>query len=415
VSLEAQLPSWSESSFEPWHAWWCSFPKDSLISAPPTPNPGEQLSDAAAAMLSLIYALQGTGSVSPNPLVGCVIRNKNGQFLAAGSHAKYGSHHAEIHAMSKLSIADLNNARVTVSLEPCSHYGKTPPCAEALIRANVSAVDILVKDPNPKVNGTGIQKLANAGIQTRLMTEYEPLAREVNEVFFHDQTNHEPFFGLKMATSVDGVFAFENSSRQWITNERSRIYGHYLRLRYDAILIGPKTALLDNPTLTVRSPYVAGRTPERIVIDKDRTLLPLLESLHVFKSEPNRTIYVTIDRNQESNHLLEKLQSIGVSVLKLPSDPVPSKESSISLHGLSSLLYKRGIKSILIEGGAGIWTSALESGLIKKIHQFIGPLKAQESHQEQARSFKIPKNSKIVSTSKFTLDEDQYLEGYLTN
>ena len=228
---------------------------------------------------ALDLALKGRGKVSPNPLVGCVIVDVNGHRIGAGYHKKYGGAHAEVEAVQSVETPDaLIDATVYVTLEPCSHHGKTSPCADLLASLPIKRVVIAQKDPNPLVNGRGIEKLRAHGIDVSLGV-LEQEAEQLNEFFNHVQRFGRPFVTLKIAQTVDGFLTAANGDSQWITGKAARKKVHEWRSYYDAIMIGRQTAMADNPKLTVR--HVRGRQPMRVVLDGP---FSLPRELHLFLS-----------------------------------------------------------------------------------------------------------------------------------
>ena len=229
---------------------------------------------------ALDLALKGRGKVSPNPLVGCVIVDVNGHRIGAGYHKKYGGAHAEVEAVQSVESPDaLKDATVYVTLEPCSHHGKTSPCADLLASLPIKRVVIAQKDPNPLVNGSGIEKLRAHGIDVSLGV-LEQEAEQLNEFFNHAQRFGRPFVTLKIAQSVDGFLTAANGDSQWITGKAARKKVHEWRSYYDAIMIGRQTAMADNPKLTVR--HVRGRQPMRVVLDGP---FSLPKELHLFSDK----------------------------------------------------------------------------------------------------------------------------------
>jgi len=285
---------------------------------------------------ALELATLGAGQVSPNPLVGCVIVN-NGKIIGEGWHKKYGEAHAEVNAIN--SVPDKNlltGATLYVSLEPCSHFGKTPPCADLIAQYKFNKVVICNADPNPLVAGKGIKKIKEAGILVEQGILNEK-GRELNKRFFTYMEKQRPYILLKWAQTADDFIARENYDSKWISNDISRLLVHKWRAEEDAILVGANTALHDNPQLNAR--YWTGRNPVRIVIDRG---LRLNKDLHLFDdSQP------TLCYNE-----LEELQDGAVTYIK--TSDIPS---------IITDLYKRKIQSVLIEGGAKLLNLVIASGL----------------------------------------------------
>jgi diaminohydroxyphosphoribosylaminopyrimidine deaminase/5-amino-6-(5-phosphoribosylamino)uracil reductase len=281
----------------------------------------------------------GMGTVRPNPLVGCVIVHEN-KIIGEGWHKKYGEAHAEVHAVN--AVVDkslLKESTVYVNLEPCSHFGKTPPCADLLIKHNVKKVVVSTSDSNPLVKGKGIAKLRDAKIEV-VEGVLQKEGRELNRRFFTGIEKQRPYMILKWAQTEDGFVARENYESKWITNEHSRQLVHKWRGEEDAILVGTQTARYDNPKLNVRD--WSGRNPVRVVIDRYLNLDP---ALHIF-DRSQKTICYNTRRNEE----VENLQLVRL-------------EEKDFLQQLAEDLYKKKIQSVMIEGGAQTLRLFIEAGL----------------------------------------------------
>ncbi|MCJ7552329.1 MAG: bifunctional diaminohydroxyphosphoribosylaminopyrimidine deaminase/5-amino-6-(5-phosphoribosylamino)uracil reductase RibD, partial [Ignavibacteriaceae bacterium] len=240
------------------------------------------MADESYIQLTLEIAKRGIGKVSPNPLVGCVI-TKNDKIIGAGFHTKYGDDHAEISAINS-SRENLEGSTFYVNLEPCSHYGQTPPCVDRIIQEKIKRVVIGTLDVNPLVSGKGVRKLKDAGIEVKVGV-LEKECEDLNKFFFKFINKKLPFVTLKAAITLDGKIADINSHSEWISSPESRRYVHSLRNKYDAVLIGLNTAMIDDPQLTVR--HVEGRNPWRIILDSK---LELPTDLKIFqKNNDKRT------------------------------------------------------------------------------------------------------------------------------
>lgn len=398
--MTSPRPSWDVDDEVPWLTWWRSTPKDELMALMPTPRRGEPLSDAGAAVLAAAVGLQGSGNVSPNPLVGCVVRSHKGGFLAAGAHLKCGESHAEVIALSELAHSELQGAKVTVSLEPCAHFGKTPPCTDALCKLPLAEVRYLVQDPNPRVNGRGAEKIKSAGINAIHEQRFQELGEDIAEIFLFNQRRGEVFLGLKAATTKEGIYALPSSSRQWITGERSRAYGHYLRLRYDAILVGAPTVLLDDPSLNVRSSFVSGRTPLRVVLDPTFALVDRWKDLKLSDVTTGRTLLVV-----PSGKNFQPLGGIlPESIAELPL----TSRGHFSWKDIKLMFWQRSIRSLLVEGGGGVWRSAVSEGAVQKFHWFVGPSDSKLASVE-GKTWEVPSCLKAEG-SRFQLGSDKYYE-----
>ena len=308
---------------------------------------------------AISLARNGLGRTSPNPLVGAVIV-RDGRIVAEGWHRKAGTPHAEIHALNMAGEL-ARGATVYVSLEPCAHYGRTGPCAKALVEAGVSRVVVAMMDPNPKVAGKGIAILQEAGIEvTTGVLEQE--ARQLNEVFLKWMTTGLPFVALKTAMTLDGKIATAAGQSQWITNEASRYETHRLRDIYDGILVGINTALSDNPSLTTRLKEYQGRNPVRIVVDS-RARLPLTAKL--VTDGAARTIVAVTE--QAPAERVEALRSAGVEII------VAGSSNHVDMHSLMEQLGAMKISSVLVEGGGSVNFSLLQAGLVDRVYAFIAP------------------------------------------
>lgn len=308
---------------------------------------------------AISLARNGLGRTSPNPLVGAVIV-RDGRIVAEGWHRKAGTPHAEIHALNMAGEL-ARGATVYVSLEPCAHYGRTGPCARALVEAGVSRVVVAMTDPNPKVAGKGIAILQEAGIEvTTGVLEQE--ARQLNEVFLKWMTTGLPFVALKTAMTLDGKIATAAGQSQWITNEASRYETHRLRDIYDGILVGINTALADNPSLTTRLKEYQGRNPVRIVVDS-RARLPLTAKL--VTDGAARTIVAVTE--QAPAERVEALRSAGVEII------VAGSSNHVDMQSLMEQLGAMKITSVLVEGGGSVNFSLLQAGLVDRVYAFIAP------------------------------------------
>jgi len=297
----------------------------------------------------ITLAKKGAGYVSPNPLVGSVII-KNGKVIGEGYHKKYGEPHAEANAIAdaKLKGHSVKGGKLYVNLEPCSHFGKRPPCANLLVQEKISEVIIGMKDPYEKVNGKGIKILKKAGIKvTTGVLENE--CKELNKFFVKYITEKRPYVTLKIAQSLDGGIVLLNHKSKYITNKESRKYVHQLRSRYDAVLIGKNTALHDNPDLTVRE--LKGRNPIRIVIDKN---LSLPKNLKLFTDSHKDKTYIISNKKDTERNLI-------------------SIKGRITIRKILKELYLLGINSVLIEGGANLFSQFIKEDLFDDIYTFIAP------------------------------------------
>lgn len=306
--------------------------------------------------MALELARTALGQTSPNPLVGAVII-KDGTVVGMGAHLKAGEPHAEVHAL-RMAGERAAGATMYVTLEPCSHHGKTPPCADAVIEAGISRVVVAVLDPNPLVAGRGVDKLRDAGLKvTTGVCERE--ARQLNEVFFHAITTKRPFVTVKTASTLDGKIASVTGHSRWITGEAARAQVHELRRQHDAILVGVGTVLADDPELTSRlDGQLYGRQPVRVVLDS-RLRTPLDARLVQGRAAPT-WIVTTADSPADKR---EELSACGVTLIVL--------EGPLTVDKVLEALGERGITSLLVEGGAGVNGSFLQARAIQKVVSYV--------------------------------------------
>lgn len=307
-----------------------------------------------------MLARMGAGNVSPNPMVGCVIV-RNGKIVGEGFHEEFGGPHAEIIALKRAGNKT-KGAVLYVSLEPCVHFGKTPPCTDTIIRSGISQVVIASKDPNPLVSGKGIRRLRGAGIQVKVgLLQKE--AELLNVKFFKFINTGLPYVGIKLAQTLDGKIADVAGKSKWITSEAARKEAHRLRNEYDAVLVGANTVLRDNPELTVR--LVKGRHPVRIVVD-GRLSLPA--SRAIFNTSASPTWLLTSMKAINLNPpKVKKLVSKGVRVLSVAAGYRLNEESILRT------LAAEGVSSVLIEGGADTVDGFVNRFLADKLYVFIAP------------------------------------------
>lgn len=356
---------------------------------------------------ALELAEMGAGFVNPNPMVGAIIV-KNGKIIGEGYHRYFGGNHAEVDALNS-TVEDPRDSTMYVTLEPCSHFGKTPPCVNAIIERGISKVVIAMLDPNPLVSGRGVEILKNNNIQV-VTGVLEGEAKRLNEVFIKYITTKLPFCLMKSAMSIDGKTATESSDSKWITSSSSRIYVHRLRHRYSAIMVGINTVLTDNPKLTVRIPDFQGKNPIRIVIDS-KCKTPL-DSNAVKGISEAKTIIATTDLADIDK--IHKLESLGVEVLI-----IPNKSGHVNLNILMKKLGEMAIDSILLEGGGTLNYSSLEAGIVDKINFFIAP-KIIGGYLSKSpvdgKGVPLVKDAfSIRDLATHTFDGDIMLEGYISS
>lgn len=321
---------------------------------------GREYLDQKYMQRALELAVKGVGRTNPNPLVGAVIV-KNDKIIAEGYHEAFGGPHAEINAL-KNATESVKGATMYVTLEPCSHYGKTPPCTEAIIESGITEVVVAATDPNPLVAGRGIKRLEDSGIAvwTGLL---EDEAKELNEIFIKFISTGNPFVIMKTAMTIDGKIACKSGKSKWISNEKSRQHVHKLRNRLSGIMVGIGTVLKDDPSLTCRRGEFS-RQPTRIIVDS--SLKIPLDAKVLTDERPEETIIATTEKLD--NQKAESIKSLGAKILY-----VPSKDGRVDLIKLMELLGKEQIDSILLEGGGELNYSALKAGIVDKVMTFIAP------------------------------------------
>jgi len=307
---------------------------------------------------ALALARKGVGKTSPNPAVGCVIV-KDGRIIGEGWHKKAGEPHAEVLALEKAGEA-ARSANVYVTLEPCCHTGKTPPCCAALIRAGVKRVIAGMRDPNPKVNGAGLTELQQAGIETSCGL-LEDECHSINRPFIKHITTGLPFVTYKCAMTLDGNIATFTGESRWISCEKSRRYAHMMRASRDAIMVGVDTIIVDNPQLTVR--LVKGHNPLRVIVD---THLRTPESVGVIEGKSGTTTIIATTESNPGVHLRYTQQGATILVCE-------ELDGRVSMPDLLGKLGNMGIQSILLEGGSRLAGDMLKRALIDEFVLFIAP------------------------------------------
>ena len=325
---------------------------------------GIEVTDQKYMLRAICLAKKGEGWTNPNPMVGAVIV-KDGRIIGEGYHKKCGELHAERNAIASL-MESAEGATIYVTLEPCCHYGKTPPCTEIIIEQKIKKVVIGSRDPNPKVAGKGAQILREAGI-----TVVEDFMREecdrLNPVFFHYITTKTPYVVMKYAMTLDGKISTKTGASKWITGEAARAEVQHMRHRYMGIMVGIGTVLAVNPMLNVRLEGL--KSPVRIVCDS-KLRIPL-DSQIVKSAETYRTIVAYAENAEDKEKKEDKiriLHTMGVETICCPDE-----NHQIDLKKLMKYLGDEGIDSILLEGGGTLNDSALQSGIVKEVQAFIAP------------------------------------------
>ncbi len=315
---------------------------------------------------ALKLAAEWKGSTSPNPMVGAVVV-KDGKVVGKGAHQRAGEPHAEVHALN--DAKDMaKGSTLYVTLEPCSHHGKTPPCTDKIIASGVKKVVVAIEDPNPLVAGQGIQKLRDVGIEV-IVGMCEKEAKKLNEVFFKYITTKKPFVILKTAITLDGKIATVSGDSKWITNEISRLKVHHLRNMVDGVLVGKGTLIKDQPQLNVRLPK-GGRDPQKIVLTNDLDIdIDQLKMMPVYQLSKEKPLIMVGAKERVDKNKLEQLKEIGVDVIALDRG-----KEGVDLEELLKALGERGITSLLLEGGSEVYTRFLSAGLVDKAYIFQAPI-----------------------------------------
>ena len=318
----------------------------------------EKSSDRAWMEKALALAVKGRFSASPNPCVGCVIV-KNGQLVGEGFHERAGTPHAEVHAL-RMAGNRARGATAYVTLEPCSHYGRTPPCTNALIAAGITRVVTACRDPNPLVAGKGIAQLETAGIAVSNGVLQERALR-LNRAFFHRMRSTRPWVTLKIAASMDGRTALANGESQWISGTAAREDVHRLRLGADAVLAGSGSVIADNARLTARyDTALASKQPLRVVID---SALATPAQAAIFRSPDPILIVTSMDSEQQAPYPAQ------TEILRLPAD----EAGKVSLAALLDVLGKRELNRIFVEAGARLAGAFLAQRLANEIILYLAP------------------------------------------
>ena len=352
---------------------------------------------------ALSLARRAVGSASPNPAVGAVIV-KDGAVLGEGWTQPPGQAHAEVVAIRQAG-AGAAGAALYTTLEPCGHFGRTPPCATAIIEAGIAEVHAAVTDPNPLVNGDGLAALSKAGIETHV-GECDEEAREVTEGYRKFITTGVPFVTAKFAMSIDGKIATRTGDSRWITGAEARDYAHRLRATSDAVMVGINTALADDPQLTARDEggRPLKRQPLRVVVDSSGRLPHDTRML----TEPGRTLVALA---HAEGRAIEGLRRAGAEC-----ESIPSKDGSVDVAALLEVLGRREVTSVLVEGGGALLGSLFDRGLVDKVVAFVAPAvlggKGATSPVEGVGVEKMADARRLHRVKWLQLGQDMALIGY---
>lgn len=353
---------------------------------------------------ALELAAEAQGRTSPNPLVGCVIVRDN-KVVGEGFHQKAGTPHAEVHALAAAGD-QAHGATAYVTLEPCSHFGRTPPCADALIRAKLKRVVVAMEDPNPLVAGRGLDRLREAGIQVDLGLMFKEALR-LNEIFIKSITTGLPFVTYKSAMTLDGKIAAETGDSQWVSNEESRKYVHQLRNHHDVILVGSQTLRQDNPALTCRLPD--GRDPIRLIVDGKLDITEDAQVLTSSKFSPC-IIATTLTASREKVERLNNFSNVEVWQY--------DTERHVPLEQLMRDLVRRGWISVLLEGGGGLAGALLQEHLVDKVEFFIAPKLVGGNGPSPLSGLHIGRMAEAIGLNNLSVDlstGDLHVTGYIGN
>lgn len=318
-----------------------------------------RLTDEEYMQRALALAVKAEGDTSPNPMVGCVIVDDEGNIVGEGYHHKAGEPHAEVNALAEAKHL-AKGATAYVTLEPCAHYGRTGPCCVALARAGIKKVVVACTDPNPKVAGQGIEYLRLQGVEV-VTGVCEKEALRLNERFFTWITKERPFITLKYAMTLDGKIATANADSKWITGEAARTFAHRLRRQHDAVLVGIGTVLADDPELTTR--MVQGKNPVRVVLD---TKLRISLMATVLNPAAETIIFTGMEADEDKANALNALPN--VEVVRLSAE-----EGKLPIAKVVAALAERGITSLLVEGGSSVHGAFYDAGLADRVYAFVAP------------------------------------------
>ncbi len=335
---------------------------------------GEHLTDDQAMNLAMLEAEKGAGFVSPNPMVGCVILDSHGRFLSKGYHKIFGGPHAEINALEGLSLEQLESARVFVTLEPCAHEGKTPSCAKALARLPLKEVIYGLVDPNPLVAGSGANIISEAGIKTTLYNKNHENLEEVCEHFLMNFRSQRPFVSVKIASSLDGQLGLKTGESKWITGEVSRQKSRYLRAIHDVTVVGKNTLLMDDPQLNIRHDNFPEKENKILILDSTGECLKF-PGLRIFETHRPENIFVAVSDSMNhaegpAENKTERDSSSLAQVLKVQRHP----QGGLNLNELLRKLWKLGVKSVFVEGGAQAVSSFIEQKEAHRLYLFQAPI-----------------------------------------
>jgi len=355
--------------------------------------------------IALALAEKGRGFTSPNPMVGAVVV-KEGRIIGEGYHEVFGGAHAEVNAINGAGRS-AKDAILYVTLEPCNHTGKTPPCTQKIIESGIARVIVAMKDPNAGVKGGGIDALRGKGLTVDVGV-CEAEAKKLNEAFVKFVTTGRPFVTVKCAATLDGQIATRTGDSKWVTGEASRKRVHWLRHASDAILVGIETVRKDDPSLTTRLDDIDGKDPVRVILD---TRLSIPDEAKVLRLPSDSDTIIAVGDSVETKKKMEA-RKVNARILE-----TPLKDDRIDLDHLMGQLGAMGISSLLIEGGGQVIASAFSSGIVDKVILFFAPKMMGGNDGVPMCAGKGPDlmkdciQLKDIQTCRF--DDDIMIEGYV--
>ena len=347
--------------------------------------------------IALSLAAKGKFQTSPNPMVGAVITSNN-EIIGKGFHEKYGKGHAEVNALKGLG-SNLDGATLYVTLEPCSIHGKTPPCTDAILSSGISRVVIAIKDPNPQVNGAGIRILEDEGVKVEIGLLEEKAGR-LNEKYIKFASTSIPWVTLKAAQTLDGRIADINGDSKWITGEAARKTVHSLRATHDALLVGARTIIKDDPELNVR--HVEGKNPVKVIIDEDLAT-NLNSKIFSVKTDASTILFTSAKNSREK---IDIFSDNGVEVITY------QESSGFVIDWMLRKLGSLGISSLLVEGGSKIFSSFLSSDSVDRYIFFINPsLMGNGLETFESEGFQVSKRLLLKEQSIEIIGDDFMIQG----
>lgn len=362
--------------------------------------------DTTFMQMAISLAGQAKGFTSPNPCVGAVLV-KNGRVVGTGFHRAAGMPHAEVEAIDDAD-QEAEGATIYVTLEPCNHFGKTPPCTHKILDAKIAKVVVGCKDPNPYVSGGGIEYLRQQGVEVAEDVLKKECHTLIEDFIWYTKSGKRPFVTLKCAATLDGAIATSKGDSQWITSNASRRHGHSLRHQADAILIGSGTLLADDPSLTTRIDGLETKDPARVVLD---TRLTIKEDAKILTLESSAPTIIVTGPNAPADKIAV-LKKKGVVILQ-----VPLQDQRLDLNEVMIKLGQMSVVNLLIEGGGTIAGEALQKGIVNKVMYFIAPKILGGSDGTPVFKGKGPELIKDVFALKdidiLRFEDDVLIQGYL--